>query len=389
MPEAKGVRSQRNVQLVRVSDEHDAALAEFYRATWSPRATAEAVREARRAEAAANPVSPGTEPPSFVLLQQGKVVGYLGTIPIRIWSNNEEHSAHWVKGLMVLPEFRNGPVGFLVLRETLRHLDCAMALAVLPVVVGMSVRLGFTNLGTLPNFVRVLRPAKMLCRIRLEEIGFARMPKTLRRSVAIAQRLGLMSIAGICIGGLIRLAIVLRGRFPSSLRVDAEIPETVEMDALWERTRSSVAAGLVRDSRYLNWRYPPRSSGTYRFVTVRKGRDLTGLAVVRRPRAEGDPRLHGLAVATVSEWIFPATEPLAGLAALAGAERVARGFGADALLCSIGHRSAVDLLGHRGFFKAPHNVHLLIRDPKNVYSLPADLSEWWITRGDSNADEVF
>ena len=113
------------------------------------------------------------------------------------------------------------------------------------------------------------------------------------------------------------------------------------------------------------------------------------LAGVLRPLSEGDPRLHGVAVAAVSEWICPPDRPRAGLAALAGAEQVARAFGADALLCSSGHPAALSLLPRRGYWKAPGNVHLIIRDSVKPCPRPRRLSCWWITRGDSNADEVF
>jgi GNAT superfamily N-acetyltransferase len=377
------------VQVLRSGDEHDAAVAEFIRATWDSRATTESVHRSRLSAAAANPVSPGEESPNFVFLQDGRVLGYVGTIPIRVWNGKNERPAHWVKGLMVLPEFRNGPVGFLVLKEAVRNLECSMALAVLPVVVGLFERLGFSDLGMLPNFVRVLRPARVLGGIRLGEVGFSRLPQWFLQAAALAQRTGLAAGAGLCAGGLARLWIAARGGFPHSLAIETSAPAPAEMDALWQRTRATLSASLVRDSRYLNWRYPSDESGAYRFLAVREGGDVTALAVVRRPRAEGDPRLHGIAVATISEWIFPLDRPQAGLAALAGAEQLARGFGADALLCSAGHPASLSLLRRRGYWKAPANVHLLVRDPAKPPLLPGSLSDWWITRGDSNADEVF
>ncbi|HVB34895.1 MAG TPA: GNAT family N-acetyltransferase [Patescibacteria group bacterium] len=377
------------VQVLRAGDEHDAAVAEFFRATWDPRATAESVRRSRCSAAAANPVRPGEEPPSFIFLQDDRVLGYVGTIPIRVWSGSEERPAHWIKGLMVLPEFRNGPIGFSLLKEAVRNLNCSMALAVLPVVVGLFERLGFSDLGTLPNLVRVLRPARVFGQVNLAEIGFSGLPRWIGRAVALSQRMGLASAAGICAGALSRARIALHAGFPRSLAVDRTLPQPSEMDALWLRARKTFPASLVRDGRYLNWRYPHPESGPYRFVTVREGRETVSLAVVRRPRPNGDPRLRGIAVATISEWIFPLDRPQSGLAALAGAERIARDFGADALLCSASHPRALSLLRRRHYLKAPANVHLLVREPAGDRSLPNMSAGWWITRGDSDADEVF
>lgn len=389
MHEVEPVERRAAVQLVRASDRHDAALAEFFRATWNDQATAETVRNARRTMAAENPVFPGEEPPAFLLLKEGKILGYVGTIPIRIWSGAEEHPAHWIKGFWVLPEYRNGPIGFLVLREALRNLSCSLALTVLPVVIGLSVSLGFADLGALPNRVRVVRPGRLLRRVRLEDIGFARLPRWLFRAATLSQSIGLASAAGICASAIARLLVTVRGNYPRSLDVTAEMPNSADIDALWQRARATISASLVRDARYLSWRYLRLKADTYRFVSVRKGRDLLALAVVRRPRADGDPRLGGTKVATVSEWIFPLDEPQAGLAALAGAERIARELEADALLCTASHSDALSLLRRRAYLPAPPNVHLLSRDRAKSCGLSAVLGDWWITRGDANADEVF
>lgn len=389
MQQVASIDRRHGIQLARASDEHDAALAEFFRATWNENATVETVRDGRRSAAAANPAFPGEEVPNFILMQGEKIVGFVGTIPMRIWSDAKEYPAHWIKGFWVLPEFRNGPVGFLVLREAVRNLSCAMALTVLPVVVGLSVRLGFTDLGALPNLVRILNPAKLLHRIRLDEVGFGNMPEWLRASAAFLQRTGVASAAGVCADRIARMAVGLSGRFPRSLALYTDVPEIQDLDALWLRTRGTLGASLVRDGRYLSWRYQRQDAHKYRFITARKGAELAGLAVLRNPRADGDPRLHGATVATISEWIFPLDEPLAGLAALAGAERAARELGADALLCSASHPLALRLLRRRAFLPAPPNVHLLTRALPNTCSLSGAQSDWWITRGDANADEVF
>jgi len=387
--EAQGTRQGRAVKLLRATEEHDPALAEFYRATWNPDATAEIVRQSRRAAAASNPVSPGEESPTFIFLQEGRILGHVGTIPVRVWSHGEEHPAHWVKGFWVLPEYRNGPIGFLVLREALKNLDCAMALTVLPVVVGLSVGLGFSDLGTIPNFIRILHPAKLAYRLRLDELGFGGLPRALRTTISLFQRTGLASIGGLCLGGLTRVAIGMRGRFPGTLTVTLEVPRPSDLDQLWLRTRKTMSAGLVRDARYLTWRYLRKDSGDYRFVTVRKGNDLIALAVVRRPTPDADPRLRGITLAPVSEWIFPLDESVAGLAALAGAEQAARELHADGIICSVSHPGAAPLLRRRGYWRGPPNVHLLIRDPAKSRALPSALSSWWVTRGDSYADGAF
>lgn len=368
--------------------EHDPAVAEFFRSTWDSDATPDSVLRSRLAAAAENIVSPGVEPPTFLFLQDSKVIGHLGSIPILAWNGTSEQPAHWVKGLMVLPEFRNGPVGFLLLKEAVRHLDCCMALAVLPVVVGLFERLGFTDLGMLRNYVRVLRPARALNRLRFADVGFPGLPHWVLRAAEIAQHTGAASAAGLCANAFAHTYTAARGGFPRTFAIEHTVPAPFELDALWRRACRTMPAGIVRDSRYLNVRYPDRSSD-YQHVSVRSGSEIVSLAIVKRPRSQGDPRLNGVTVATISEWIFPLDSPKAGLAALAGAEMAARRYGADLLLCSNCHSVSLPLLTRRGYWKVPANVHLLVRTERQKCSLPPRIADWWITRGDSNADEVF
>jgi len=116
---------------------------------------------------------------------------------------------------------------------------------------------------------------------------------------------------------------------------------------------------------------------------------LAGVAVVRRPREEGDPRLSGIKVATLSDMLFLPENRDVALALLAAAERTAHSMGADALLCTASHPAITTLLSRRAYVKLPGNVHFLVRDVKDVHALPKSLTDWFLTRGDANSDEVF
>jgi hypothetical protein len=43
----------------------------------------------------------------------------------------------------------------------------------------------------------------------------------------------------------------------------------------------------------------------------------------------------------------------------------------------------------QAYVPLPGNLHFLARDPQGGYGLPNALGEWWLTRGDGEADEVF
>ncbi|MGH7664212.1 MAG: GNAT family N-acetyltransferase [Gemmatimonadaceae bacterium] len=374
--------------VVRVEDHHAALLAEFFRRVWDPGATVAGVLAARRAAAAENPIRRGEDVPTFVFLKDGRVVGHVGTLPIRVWNSGIERPAHWVKGLMVLPEQRNGPVGFLLLREAVRHLGDAMALVVQPAPRRLFQALGFADLGVLPNYLRVLRPAALMRRLDLAALGLTGLPRWLPRLVRSLQRTGMAGLAGALGGGAMGLwARAAGGAEPV---VTPAALDGREVDDLWRRVRGSVSAAPVRDARHVGTLQARGGEGAYVSLSVRGRSALEGYAIVRRPHELDDGRLRGIRMATLSDVLFPPHMSGVGLALIAGAEEIARGMGADALVCSASHAALRPLLRRRAFAPIPGNVHVLFRpNALDTSAPPSALDGWWLLRGDSAADEVF
>jgi GNAT superfamily N-acetyltransferase len=370
-----------------VDHRHTRLLADFIRQTWDPSATEERVRRARQRAAQDNPAAAGEEAPTFLFLSGDQPLGHVTTIPIRLWLRSHTVPAHWVKGLMVAPAHRGGPVGFLLLKGAQQHLDLALAMVVERVPIRLFEALGFQDLGALPNYLRLLKPAKVLRRLDLSALDLQGIPRGLAWAARFAQRSGMATATGLGLGGLTNLWTAA-GR---GVRLRSEAREQLGLDAdeIWARMSEAVSASPVRDAAYLRWRYAQGSVGHYRSVSVFDGSHPRGLAVVRRPSDEGDPRLKGIRIAVLSELLFPPDRPAIGLAVLAAAENLARELGADALLFSGSHGCSRQLLRKRAFIPVSGNVHVLVRGlPKNLQPVP-ELSDWWLTRGDSNADESF
>lgn len=379
------------VEVRRVGPDITDAVAEFFRAVWDENATGDNVRAARAIAAAHNPVEPGGDVPAVVFLSDGKVLGYLGTIPVSFWNGRAETPTYWLKGLMVLPEHRNGPVGFNLVKEALKIVGPSGAIAAAPPARRLFTALGFVECGAIPNYIAVLRPARVLSSLDMGALGLT-LPGWLPRALTLAQRTGLATVGG-AIGGLgIDAWRWARGKGGGGLRIETggSSPPREQLDALWRRARSSFTAAAVRDGTYLPWRYEPTAGGTYEAVAVwdRAGA-LVAVAIVKKPRAQGDERLRGIMVATLSDILFPADRADAGLAALAGAEHIARRMGADAILCSATHPAVTALLPRRAYLRMPGNIYFLIRDPQRALDLPTVLDAWWVTRGDDGADETF
>lgn len=382
------------VRVTLAEDVHAQALADFFRVAWNSDASADAVRRATAHSAATNPVEPGVAPPSVLALQNERVIGFVGSLPARFWNGTAELPGYWVKGLMVLPEFQGGPIGFLVLREATRRMARTGAMVVAPPARRLFGALGYRDVGVISNYVRVLRGAKLARRIDIDALGIERVPAVVRKLVPLTQRIGIASVGGMLLSGTIRLrAAWARSGDRDHEIANAALPPQPDLDGLWLAGRPALRAAAVRDGVKLDLRYGTTAGAEgahYRFASVRKNGRLVGVAAVRAPGAQGDPRLAGIAMATLSDaWFDPASEP-AGLATLGAAELMARALGADALLCSTGHPALVDLLRRQGYLRAGGNMHLLFRDAtETAKSWPPELEQWWVSRGDARSDDTF
>ncbi len=391
MQEAKAAATPQHkprIEVVRVGSEHAEALSVFFEAIWSRKTSAETIRADRATAASANPVEPGADIPAFVYLSDGKVLGYISTIPTRLWNGATQIPAHWFIGFMVLQEFRGGPVGHAVLKEAIRQLGLIAVMTVALPSRRLFKALGFNDYGAIGNYLTLIRPARVLNALDPEALGMSSVPGWAVRALRLAQRSGLATVGGLVGSAALGVWRAAAGD-QRKVKPREETPASSELDTLWNRVRSALGGAPVRDGAYLLWRYGAAESGKYVFICARDGKELAGVAVVRRPREEGDPRLSGIKVATLSDMLFLPENRDVALALLAAAERTAHSMGADALLCTASHPAITTLLSRRAYVKLPGNVHFLVRDVKDVHALPKALTDWFLTRGDANSDEVF
>jgi GNAT superfamily N-acetyltransferase len=370
---------------------HAALVADFLRQVWDPKATPDGVLEGRAAAAAVNTIAPGEPPPTFLFLRDGRVAGFVTTLPYQLWQDGRTREAYWLNGLMVLPEFRNGPIGFLLLKEAVKQLPCAMALSVASPARRLFEALGFTDVGVLPNFVRIVQPRPFLAKLDLEALGLSGLPAAVPGVFETARRAGLTPLMALIVGAMDGLYRAVRARGGSLAVEAAESLAGVEMTALWEAVRDQLPAGPVRDLGTWRARYEIRREGQaqYGFVIVRDAAGLRAVAAVRRPNPVGDERLKGIKVATLSDLLCRPDDAAAAMGALRGADMVAARLEADALLCTTSMPQLATALGRAAYIRLGGNLHLLVRDAQAPTALPTTLAGWHVMRGDAHADEVF
>src|SRR2546430_2013336 len=286
---AMSVTAASRIQAMLATEEHAAAIAAFYREVWNPHATAELFVATRRQAAADNVAAPGEPPPIAIVLEGDRVIGYCGSVPQRLWDGVVEHPAYWVKGLMVLPEYRRGPIGYLVWQQMAAQLTRATMTIVTPAAQRLFRASGYTDLGAMTNFVRLLRPGHLAQRLDVAGLGLG-LPRWIAVGARLAQRTGLAGVAGAGVGVVADLAATATRRAGARFATDCTIepPNRDELDELWREARGSIAASPVRDGLYLRWRFgtdgtapglgPEGDESRHLFITAREDTRLAATA---------------------------------------------------------------------------------------------------------------
>jgi hypothetical protein len=298
--------------------------------------------------------------PGVILERDGAVVGHLSCMPVRVWVHGQLVlglcPGEWVTD----PERGRG-FGHRLMSAVMEYPGLALATPngrAYP----MMKRLGWADVVRLENRIRVARADQVVGALR-RHAGLAAVA---RRAWRVAQ--------GAALG--------LR-RAPDR---GVELAETRAFDArfdrLWQRVAAGVGAAVVRDSRFLQWRYQEIPDHRYRVVAAERGGELAGYAVFyARER-------RGLMFGHVIELLAPPDGAGARDALLSFAAEELERAGADLVTCYLSPYDAFLREGLRrcGFFFAKPSRAILARvGPGGAPSLPSP-RDWFFSRGDSDLD---
>jgi hypothetical protein len=213
-----------------------------------------------------------------------RVIGTAG-VGIRELAVNQHHlRAGLLADLAVDREHRTVAPALRLVREVkawaLDELDLAYGFPN-PHAEGVFKRVGYTLLGDLPRYVRVLRHRSYLDRIGDAELS--RLPTWLRplahdvlTSKGWSQKAAVTAVDLAQLGR--DLGFLVAARRQEHFSVTDEVPAGV--DALWQRCRSQHAVVSVRSQRMLEWRYPAHRGRWW--AAARSGSRLDAYAIVDR-----------------------------------------------------------------------------------------------------------
>ncbi len=335
----------------------------------------------------------GHKSPTFLFLKDEEVIGHITTLPVRLNCNSRLTRGYWVVGFMVLPQYRNGPIGPLLIKKVNQTLALTMTLHVEDTVLRIFKGLGWHHLGVIPQYVLVLKAFRLLSSVRLSQMGFLRKyglcgPSRMARIVS--QRLPCLLLALLCTSASRALSFGTALLKPA--RASGAVTEEEEFDpgydALWEKVGGKFDALVVRDRTYLEARYG-RPIKNYRLLAHRHEGALLAYCILKVKQFNDDSRMGSAKVGSIIDCLFDPEDPRGLHALLTAAVDLFKREQVDVIVCTASHFKVQRLLWLNGFVKVPGSLNFAYHDKADSIRAGLGLASWHLMRGDSDADGNF
>ncbi len=332
-------------------------------------------------------------PPTFLFLKDDEVLGHITSIPVGLFIHSRFIPAHWMVGFMVLPEYRNGPIGPLLIKKVNETLDFAMTLHVEDNVLRIFKGLGWKHLGVIPQFIRVLNTYRLLKEVNIGQLPFLKGRRNVTRkwlgwglsNTLTRYFIALSASLAIKIWNLCKATI--RPNF-GLFKVIEEYSFDASFDTLWEGIRGKFDAMVVRDRSYLENRFGGRIE-KYRLLTCRRNDRLIGYCILKVKSFINDPRMGNTRVGTIVDCLFD-PEDFSGLQLLFfEASKLFNKEKVDAIFCAASYLPLQKFLIRNGFMEISGNLNFAFHGSFIEPFGELNLSEWHLMRGDSDADANF
>ena len=335
-------------------------------------------------------VHPGAvSSPVFLFLKSREIIGHLGTMPATVRNGQRTVGGHWIVGLMVLPEFRNGLVGPQLIKKVNDTLSFAMTLHVEESVSRIVKGLKWTHLGVIPQYVHVINGKRLAQQLRLDRIGFLAqdrgvLPSVLRYLVKHPVTHAVTGIGASILRSAWLCAVTRKpGRSPD-VTVGAEGGFDATYDQLWEEVKDEFGALVVRDQAYLTAKYA-KEQGAFRILAFRAQSRLRAFVIVKIRQFKDDERMGNARIATIIDCLFSPREDkpinwlLHEVRCMCEREEV------DAIFCTASQRMLRQQLARHAYIEIPGSLRFAYFDRDHALDGPIPLNGWHIMRGDADA----
>lgn len=367
-----------------ISNSMAASLADFIKKVWDPSATIENIILDRNREYQENPFSVEGGMPLALLADGDKVVGHVKSIPCKVWSFGKESPAYWNAGLYLLNECRGKRLGHILPKKTIDALPLVTGFFVVEQQLKTHSKMGWTIVGKIPEFIKVLNPRQFFQKINLDNIH--QMPKILQK---LTRNSGApLRICALCLFNIAMGCFKLYKTLTKESSESKGAFEIVDLfdqrvDGLWDRSKKFISCAQVRNSGYMNWQFNSKD-GWIKAIYIEEG-VVQGYVILSTKSFEKNHRLSNLKIFSIIDILWDFSKPALLKSMLTLLEDFARKQCADVLLCSIGNKYAHKCLYNKGFFKIPGTVHFGFHSKDTSLKLSSNIDDWFFTRGDADA----
>jgi len=294
---------------------------------------------------------------------------------------------------MVLCEYRNGPIGPLLIKKVNETLKLALTLHVEEAPLNIFKGLGWKHAGVIPQYVYLQDPYALLRNLRVGQLSFLHegsYPWLRWLEPVMSQSFTRFSLASFFSvnSRTFRLLASLRRPRQGPGNLAEETGFDAAYDRLWERVKGNFGALVVRDRSYLETRFG-QPLKTYRLLTYRHHNQLLGYCIVKLKQFSDDPRMGCMRIATIVDCLFDPADPQGLQSLVAGAIQLGRKEKVHAIFCTASYLPLQKLLSLNGFIKIPGNLNFAYFDKNNHIQSDISLAAWHLMRGDSDADSNF
>lgn len=252
-----------------------------------------------------NPAGPGE---MMMAHHEGEVVGTVSLVPKRLWMNGAEVIGAEVGDAYTHPEYRSDvrcaspyrgdPIDAEYVERSIFG-RLASELVDRSRVRGIQIIYGTPNARALPSWTKRLGfyvPERELYRNYLRPsagIVVSRFPSLSPIASSLAKSISV---------GLKLTRRMSRIRLKSYYHIDPDLPSDAEIDDLWRRCRKDFSFSIVKDSRWIRWRFLSSPHGRYEMSCLRTSRGiLVGWVVMKHFLGS-----RGTANCYMTDWLIDA-----------------------------------------------------------------------------------
>ncbi|MGI8787539.1 MAG: GNAT family N-acetyltransferase [Pyrinomonadaceae bacterium] len=297
---------------------------------------------------------------AWIAKDDGKIVGHLGAIPVRLKIGDEQKSAIWAVDLVVHPDYRRKGLArnLVIAAEDF----CPRLMAINTVrqhSTALFEGLGWRMIGKIPRYNKLLFPGEAVREIsrikslrRFANFSFAPLrPRSIKDFFNKNNRLRFIE------------------------KIDADF------DDLWRQASAHWSCAVSREAAFLRWQYAEQPDKKFDVLGFYASEKLLGYVVLYFRKAESN---GALPKAAITDFCYHPAQPTETIdALLQGALQLALERRAGALVIDVSDSLIEERLRFFGFGRVKNPLQLIVKSAEQQ-QLFYDAGKWLITRGDSD-----